>query len=190
MQTNDKVDRSRKGADATTYKSFFNPNANNFILELDDVNMTSISLDPNAVVFIPRKIYKITMSSNTEDIAEPPMLDCPCILPSFQDKGYEICALIVCIAALLIIPCFIIHELNPNGTKEQDLTPRTILKNIKSDNANKIIIGHLNINSIRNKFECLKYIIDKNVDILLISETKLDETFPEQQFHIEGFSPP
>ena len=55
---------------------------------------------------------------------------------------------------------------------------------------NKIIIGHLNINSIRNKFECLKYIIDKNVDILLISETKLDETFPEQQFHIEGFSPP
>ena len=65
------------------------------------------------------------MSSDTEDIAEPPMLDCPCILPSFQDKGYEICALIVCIATLLIISCFIIHELNPNGTKEQDLTPRT-----------------------------------------------------------------
>ena len=102
----------------------------------------------------------------------------------------EICALIACIATLLIISCFIIHELNPNGTKEQDLTPRTILKNIKSDNANKIIIGHLNINSIRNKFECLKYMIDKNVDLLLISETKLDETFPEQQFHIEGFSPP
>ena len=55
---------------------------------------------------------------------------------------------------------------------------------------NKIIIGHLNINSIRNKCECLKYIMDKNVDILLISETKLDETFPAQQFHIEGFSPP
>ena len=89
--------------------------------------MKSISLDPNAVAFIPRQIYKVTMSSNTEDIAEP-MLDCPCILPSFQDKGYEICALIVCIATLLIISCFIIHELNPNGTKEQDLTPRTILK--------------------------------------------------------------
>ena len=89
--------------------------------------MTSISLDPNAVAFIPRKIYKITMSSNTEDIDEPPMLDCPCILPSFQE-GYGICALTVCIATLLIISSFIIHELNPNGTKEQDLTPRTILK--------------------------------------------------------------
>ena len=34
----------------------------------------------------------------------------------------------------------------------------------------KIVIGHLNINSIRNKFDALSFIIDTNIDILLISE--------------------
>ena len=37
----------------------------------------------------------------------------------------------------------------------------------------KMIVGHLNINSIRNKFDALPFIIDTNIDILLISETKL-----------------
>ena len=54
----------------------------------------------------------------------------------------------------------------------------------------KLVVGHLNINSIRNKFDNLKYIIDNSVDILLISETKLNETFPENQFIIHGFQPP
>ena len=61
---------------------------------------------------------------------------------------------------------------------------------MRIQNANKIIIGHLNINSLRNKFECLKYIIDKSVDIFLISETKLNDTFPDSQFQIDGFLPP
>ena len=39
----------------------------------------------------------------------------------------------------------------------------------------KIIVSHLNINSIRNKFDALSFIIDTNIDILLISETKLDD---------------
>ena len=71
-----------------------------------------------------------------------------------------------------------------------DLPPRDALKSLKIGNANKIIIGHLNINSIRKKIEGLKYIIDKNVDILLISETKLDDTFPDSQFIIDGFHLP
>ena len=37
----------------------------------------------------------------------------------------------------------------------------------------KIPVGHLNIDSIRNKFDALPFIIDTNIDILLISETKL-----------------
>ena len=57
-------------------------------------------------------------------------------------------------------------------------------------NFNKLIIAHLNINSLRNKFEFLISLIDDNIDILMISETKLDQSFPTNQFMIKGFSAP
>ena len=43
---------------------------------------------------------------------------------------------------------------------------------------NKIIVGQLNINSIRNKFDFLAQQVKGNIDILMISETKLNESFP------------
>ena len=52
------------------------------------------------------------------------------------------------------------------------------------------IIGHLNINSIHNKFEMLSMSVAQYVDILMLSETKLDSTFPSIQFLINGFSVP
>ena len=52
------------------------------------------------------------------------------------------------------------------------------------------IIGHLNINSIHNKFEMLSMSAEQYVDILMLSETKLDSTFPSIQFLINGFSFP
>ena len=55
---------------------------------------------------------------------------------------------------------------------------------------NELILGHLNINSIPNKFEALKLMIDNNIDTFLISETKLDDSFPSAQFLIKGFSAP
>ena len=61
---------------------------------------------------------------------------------------------------------------------------------LKISNPNNLIIGHLNINSIRYKYECLNDIIDKNVDILLISETKLNDSFPTGQFLMNGFHLP
>ena len=48
-------------------------------------------------------------------------------------------------------------------------------------------MGHLNINSLRNKFESIKPIISPNFDIFLVSETKLDESFPNNQFSISGY---
>ena len=57
-------------------------------------------------------------------------------------------------------------------------------------NPNRIIIAHLNINSIRKKNEMLKEVIGNEIDVLLISETKLDDTFPLSQFILEGFTPP
>ena len=64
------------------------------------------------------------------------------------------------------------------------------LKQLRNQNPHRIIIGHLNINSIRNKFESLVTFVGNNLDILMISETKIDDSFPESQFLIEGFSKP
>ena len=54
----------------------------------------------------------------------------------------------------------------------------------------KIIVAHLNMNSIRNKFDALSFIIDTNIDILLISETKLDDSFSSAQFILKEFFTP
>ena len=61
---------------------------------------------------------------------------------------------------------------------------------IRTENKGHILISHLNINSLQNKFEALVHLIKKNVDILVISETKIDHSFPTSQFLIDGFSPP
>ena len=52
------------------------------------------------------------------------------------------------------------------------------------------IIGHLNVNCIRNKFEMLSMSVVQYVDILMLSETKLDSTFLSIQSLINGFSVP
>ena len=71
-----------------------------------------------------------------------------------------------------------------------DLSSKETLKSLKAKNINKIIFGHLNINSGRNKIDGVRYIIGNNIDIFLISEIKLNETFPEGQFLIDGYFPP
>ena len=53
-----------------------------------------------------------------------------------------------------------------------------------------MVIGNLNINSISNKFDNLKLIIQGKNDILVITETETDSTFPLNQFGIKGLSKP
>ena len=55
---------------------------------------------------------------------------------------------------------------------------------------NRLIIGYLNINSISNKFDQLKLFVQGKVDILIVTETKLDSTFPTSPFVIDGYSEP
>ena len=50
------------------------------------------------------------------------------------------------------------------------------------------MIAQLNIISLRYKFDSLVEILHSNVDILLISETKIDSSFPTAQFKIEGYT--
>ena len=66
----------------------------------------------------------------------------------------------------------------------------TILKNIRIQNLKNIIIGQLNINSLRNKFHALAEIMQGKLDILVLTETKLDSTFPEKQFLVPGYKKP
>ena len=53
-----------------------------------------------------------------------------------------------------------------------------------------VIIAHLNINFLRNKFEPLAKLVQGKIDILIISETKIDESFTSNQFMIDGYSTP
>ena len=58
----------------------------------------------------------------------------------------------------------------------------SILKHLRIQNFNKIIIGHLNVNSIRNKIHAISDLIGGKLDIFLVSETKLSDNFMTSQF--------
>ena len=66
----------------------------------------------------------------------------------------------------------------------------SLLRDISRKNMNRIKIDQLNLNSIRNKFDVLVPAVVGNLDILLITETKIDSSFPEGQFEIDGFTTP
>ena len=64
------------------------------------------------------------------------------------------------------------------------------LYSIRKHNLDNLVVVHLNLNSLRLKFDSLAQKTTSNVDILMIFETKLDNSFPEGQFLIEGYSKP
>ena len=55
---------------------------------------------------------------------------------------------------------------------------------------NRLLFGQININSIRKKFELLFSLVSNNIDVLLISETKIKNKFPVSQFCVHGYSVP
>ena len=62
------------------------------------------------------------------------------------------------------------------------------LKNLRYCNPRNVIIGHININSLRNKYDPIRSILHNGLcDIFTLSETKLDGSFPTAQFHITNF---
>ena len=62
--------------------------------------------------------------------------------------------------------------------------------NLRRKNPNMLIIGSININFLAEKFESLKNLIKDKLDILVLQETKIDCTYPNAQFQIEGFEQP
>ena len=73
---------------------------------------------------------------------------------------------------------------------DNNMDPKEMLECLKTKHRDRPIIAHLNINFLDPKFEPLKDIIKDKVDILLVSETKIDESFPEGRFFIEGYKEP
>ena len=78
------------------------------------------------------------------------------------------------------------------NTAEEDCTKdaKTLISDYRAKNCDKVIIATLNLNSLPNKFSSLAEIISNNIDILVIEETKIDESFPEGQFLIPGYKKP
>ena len=64
------------------------------------------------------------------------------------------------------------------------------MKNLRLKNSNKVISGHININSLRNKFELLTEMVWDKVDLPMISKTKFDSSFPNAQFYMKSYSEP
>jgi len=62
------------------------------------------------------------------------------------------------------------------------------IQKLRTNHRKQCIIADLNVNSLPNKFEEIKeWLAQKAFDILSIQETKIDWTFPNSQFHVEGF---
>ena len=55
---------------------------------------------------------------------------------------------------------------------------------------NRLLLDNLSINSISNNFDQLKFLVQGKVDIHVITETKLNSTFPTSQFLIESYNEP
>ena len=64
------------------------------------------------------------------------------------------------------------------------------LFNIRKHHSNEIIMAHTNINYLRNKFDMLTNSVTEYIDKLMISETKLDDTFLHVLYHLKDFSNP
>ena len=66
------------------------------------------------------------------------------------------------------------NELGDNNDPSDTLS---ILRNLKLKNINRLVLGHLNINSLAGKFDQLRALIKRNIDILVLTETKIDSSF-------------
>ena len=62
------------------------------------------------------------------------------------------------------------------------------LKNICISNINKLIVRHLNLNSLKDKFDILREQVNGSIDIFMVFEQ--DDNFSEGQSLVKGFHSP
>ena len=71
------------------------------------------------------------------------------------------------------------------GNLDEPCDTHSILSKLKLKNVNILVIRHLHI---PDKFDQLKVVMENNIDILIVTETKIDSSFSSSQFMIEGVS--
>ena len=166
-----------------------NPFANSFValsppkLLLSTTTCSNIlGLNPSVATFYPKQINKL-FTAHTSHSSEPGLVQ------SSNNITLPTNLTLNPLATIFAPDIFCgINRISPESHIE--ITPDTILNELRVKNLNRIIVGHININSIRNKFEMLSTLVCDKVDILLISESKLNDTYPTAQFRINGFSSP
>ena len=109
--------------------------------------------------------------------------------PVFIRLNFElfIIFLITAILSSQIVLCLIGMS---GGVFSDGVSPHAFLQSLRLKNLERITIAHLNINSIRNKIGLLEDMVRGRIDILLVSETKIDGSFPLAQFRVGGYSDP
>ena len=85
---------------------------------------------------------------------------------------------------------FVVCDSDESLDAESATDCKKFLQSLCTSNPDKLVFAHLNINSIRNKFEMLSDQIKGNIDVLLVLETKIDDSFAIGNFLIDGFSTP
>ena len=68
---------------------------------------------------------------------------------------------------------------------ENDVFPSVTTHSLQ--NAKNLIIGALNVNSLRNNIGAVQDLITNDIAICLLWESKIDENFPNQQFNINNY---
>ena len=58
---------------------------------------------------------------------------------------------------------------------------------MRRETSNNLVFAHINMNSLGNKFALLVDQVKGNMDVLMIFETKIDDSFPLENFLISGF---
>ena len=74
-----------------------------------------------------------------------------------------------------------------HGTEPRDFLHD--LTDLRSHNPKNMIIGHVNINSLRNKVDPIHGILSNSLcDILTLTGTKIDGSFPSAQFSVKNYA--
>ena len=72
-----------------------------------------------------------------------------------------------------------------NASKTIISNDKGTLRDIRTSSFNRLVFGHLNINLPRTKFDFLCEQIEGSIDVFMIAQSKLDESFPHGQFLID-----
>lgn len=110
-----------------------------------------------------------------------------CSLPQFTDSFFEDPRETSSLAESLLSDNHNNEQDESQELREGEHFPELI--EVRKSYRNNFIAAHLNINSIQNKFEEIKEVLQTQrlLDFMAIAETKLDPSYPASQFQVQGY---